>query len=224
MQRMPLRWLAFRMGWTKTNGIAAGQAAAARILELRNSDGSADANIPYTQLPGPGVWEPTLPGLLPALLPGWGNVTPFVLNSGEQFRPDPPEYFDLTSLEYASNYNEVKSIGELNSALRTAEQSEIARFWYEGSPVGWNRIARNVSAQSSPALDLWENARLFALVNFSMADGFIAGFNIRYHYNFWRPFTAIRAGDSDGNSQTVGYLKWEYLLGHPGYSRLSVNP
>jgi hypothetical protein len=200
-------------GPAKANGIAAGQAAAARILALRNSDGSAAANIPYAQAPGLGIWEPTLPGLLPPILPGWGTVTPFVLKSGEQFRPDTPDYFDLASVEYANNYNEVKSVGDLNSVVRTPEQSEIARFWYEGSPVGWNRIVRIVSAQSS--LSIWENARLFALVNLAMADGFIAGFNIRYHFNFWRPFTAIRAGDIDGNPQTAGDSGWNTYLVTP---------
>jgi hypothetical protein len=134
--------------------------------------------------------------------PGWPESS--------QFRPQPPAFFDLTRRKYAGEYNEVKMIGEVNSTTRTAEQSEIARFWYEGSGLGWNRIARNVSAQQG--LGLWENARLFALVNFAMADGFIAGFEAKYFYNFWRPVTAIRVGDTDGNDQTIGDPAWTSFL------------
>lgn len=200
-------------GLAKSNGILVGQAAAATILSVRHNDGST-AVVPYTPGSGPGVWVPTPPAFLPAVLPGWGNVTPFTLNSGEQFRPDPPDYFNLGSEEYARDYNEVKSIGEVNSTIRTPEQSEIARFWYEGSPAGWNRIARVVSSHAG--LDPWENGRLFALVNFAMADGFIAGFNIRFFYNFWRPVTAIRDGDSDGNPNTAADPAWSsYLITPP---------
>src|SRR6266536_3270042 len=148
-------------GAPKINGIAIGQAAAAAILALRGADGST-APMPYTPGTGLGVWQPTPPGFLPANLPGWGNVTPFTLTSGSQFRPDPPALFDLTGRKYAKDYNEVKRIGEVNSTIRTAEQSEIGKFWYEGSGLGWNRIARVVSAQQG--LDLWENARLFGLL------------------------------------------------------------
>src|SRR5438094_9885219 len=97
-------------GNAKMLGIAVGQAAAAAILATRSNDGSASANVPYTQPPGPGIWEPTPPGYLPPAFPGWGNVTPFGLNHGEQFRPDPPEYFDLTSEAYSRDYQEVKDI------------------------------------------------------------------------------------------------------------------
>jgi hypothetical protein len=138
-------------------------------------------------------------------------VTPFTLRSGDQFRPDGPPA--LPGRKYARDYNEVQSIGERLSATRTTEQSEIARFWYEGSQVAWNRIARVVA---EPRLfDVWEQARLFALVNFAMADGFIAGWNVRYVYNFWRPVTAIRAGDADGNDHTVGDPLWETFLNTP---------
>ena len=197
-------------GNAKALGIAVGQAAAAAILAIRSNDGSASANVPYTQPPGPGIWEPTPPGYLPPAFPGWGNVTPFGLNHGEQFRPDPPEYFDLTSEAYSRDYQEVKDIGSINSTTRTPEQSDIARFWYEGSPLGWNRIARAVAAQR--AFGLWENARLFALLNLAMADGYIAGWNVKYFYNFWRPVTAIRKGDTDGNPSTVADPGWSSFL------------
>jgi hypothetical protein len=196
-------------GTAKTNGIALGQAAAAAILALRSDDGSA-APMPYTPGTGPGVWQPTPPAFLPAAVPGWGNVTPFTLVSSSQFRPDPPPYFDLTVKKYTDDYNEVKAIGEVNSTTRTVEQSEIARFWYEPSPVGWSRIARNLSA--AKGLDLWQSARLLALMNLAMADGFIAGFDTKYFYNFWRPVTAIRAGDTDNNPDTIADPAWSSYL------------
>jgi vanadium-dependent haloperoxidase-like protein len=199
-------------GAAKTDGIAIGQLAASAIIALRSSDGSS-AIVPYTPGIGPGAWQPTPPAFLPALLPGWGSVTPFTLRSGSQFRPDPPRLFDLTSRQYTRDFNEVKSIGDVNSSSRTAEQSQIAMFWYESSPNGWNRIARNVPAQQG--LDLWQNARLFGLINFAMADGFIAGFDAKYLYNFWRPVTAIRAGDTDGNDQTLVDPTWSSFLVAP---------
>ncbi len=199
-------------GPAKTRGVAIGQAAAAAILALRSADGST-APAPYTPGTVPGAYQLTPPNFVPAVLPGWGSVTPFTLTSGAQFRPAPPKFFDLTSAEYAADYNDVKAIGELNSATRTAQQSEIARFWYEGSPTGWNRIARVVAAQRG--LDLWENARLFGLLNFAMADGFIAGFDAKYFYNFWRPVTAIRAGETDNNPATVADPAWAAFLVTP---------
>jgi hypothetical protein len=199
-------------GAAKDAGIAIGKAAAAAIIALRSSDGS-QAPMPYTPGSGPGVWIPTPPDFLPAGVPGWGKVIPFGLRSGSQFRLKPPEYFDLTSEAYTADYEEVKSIGDVNSPIRTAEQSEIARFWYEGSQQGWNRITRMFLAQHDLDLDLWETARLFALVNFAVADAYIAHFDTKYFYNFWRPVTAIRAGDTDGNDATVPDPDWlSYLV------------
>jgi hypothetical protein len=208
-------------GAAKADGVTAGQAAAAAILARRTGDGATVANIPYAPPTGPGFWLPTPnptpsnpPGVasfLPANLPGWGNVTPFALNDATQFRPDGPPPLD--SAEYAVDYNEVKSIGAQFSASRTEEQSEIARFWYEGSHAGWNRIARTVA--TARGLDLWQQARLLGLVNISIADGFIAGWDIRFHYHFWRPVTAIRAGDTDGNPDTDADPGWNTYLNTP---------
>ena len=199
-------------GEAKTRGVLIGEAAAAAIIALRSDDGSTE-QVPYTPGTEPGDWQRTPPGFLPALAPGWGYVTPFALRSGSQFRPDASDYFDLTSEAYAREYDEVKSIGQPGSATRTAEQSEIARFWYESSPPGWNRIARNVAAQQG--LDLWANARLFGLVNLALADGYISSFEAKYSYNFWRPVTAIRAGDTDGNPLTVADPGWTSFLVTP---------
>jgi hypothetical protein len=207
-------------GLPKSDGIAVGQAAAAAILALRSTD-HATTVVPYTPGTQPGDWQPTPNPVpfdppaaadhLPAVAPGWGNVTPFVLLRSSQFEPNGPP--SLTSKQYTDDYNEVKAIGEKNSATRTAEQTSIARFWYEGSPGGWSRIARIVA--ESRGLDSWDTARLLALVNLAMADGFIAGFETRYEFNFWRPVTAIRAGDTDGNDETIADPTWSTLLNTP---------
>jgi hypothetical protein len=208
-------------GQSKSDGIAIGQAAAAAILTLRSTDHALDLS-PYTPGTQPGEWQPTpnpVPsdppgaglGLLPAVVPGWGRVTPFVLRRSTQFEPNGPP--SLSKKHYAEAYNEVKEIGAQNSASRTAEQSSIARFWYEGSPAGWSRITRVVAA--SEGLDSWETARLLALVNLAMADGFIAGFETKYEFNFWRPVTAIRLGDVDGNDETLADTAWSTFLNTP---------
>jgi hypothetical protein len=197
-------------GPARDAGIALGKAAAAATLAARAADGSA-VSAPYTPGSGPGVWIPTPPGFLPAGGTNWGNVTPFSLRSGDQFRLHRPAYFDLGSAAFAADYNEVKNIGDVNNPARTADESDIARFWYEASAQGWNRIARAASAQHD--LDLWENARLFGLLNIAIADAYIAHFDTKYFYNFWRPVTAIRAGDTDGNDNTVADPDWlPYLV------------
>jgi hypothetical protein len=176
----------------KMEGIQAGHQAAAAILALRAGDGS-DAPFPF------------------AAGTGWGNVTPFVLNFSSQYHAQPP--YLLTSKKYAADLNEVKSLGAANSTSRTAEQTEIALFWVESSVLGWNRIAQIVSAKHG--LDLWENARLFALLNLASADGYIADFQNKYTYQFWRPITAIRAADTDDNPGTVADPTWESLRPTP---------
>jgi hypothetical protein len=207
-------------GIAKTAGITLGQAAAAAILALRSTD-HATTLVTYTPGTEPGDWQPTpnpIPfdppaaaDLLPAALPGWGHVTPFVLRRSTQFEPDGPPR--LAGKRYARDYNEVKAIGEKNSAIRTAEQTSIARFWYENSPAKWSRIA--IVVAHSQGLNLWDTARLLALVNLAMADGFIAGFETKYDFNFWRPVTAIRAGDTDRNDATIADPNWSSLLNTP---------
>jgi hypothetical protein len=147
------------------------------------------------------------------VLPGWGQVTPFVLPSSDRFPPAGPPA--LTSSEYAHDYQEVQALGVKVSAVRTADQEEIARFWFESSPVGWSRITRIVAEDRG--LDAWEGARALALVNLALADGVIAGFDTKYRVNRWRPITAIRAGDTDGNEETVGDPTWENLLNTPAH-------
>jgi hypothetical protein len=204
----------------KTAGIVIGAAAAAAIIALRSTD-HATTLVSYTPGTRPGDWQPT-PNPVPfdppapadhqpAGLPGWGAVTTWVLHAGDQFGPNGPPA--LRSPHYKRDYNEVKAIGTKNSVERTPEQTSIARFWYENSPAAWSRIA-NVAADSA-GLDTWDRARLLALVNLAMADGFIGGFAAKYTFNFWRPVTAIRAGDTDGNDNTVADPTWDSLLNTP---------
>jgi hypothetical protein len=207
-------------GKAKAYGIATGRAAAAAIVARRANDG-ANVVTPYTPGEELGVWRPTPPALAPAIGSGFGRVAPFTMTSSAQFRPPPAAYFDLQSPEYTADYNEVKKIGGANSKSRTAEQSRIARFWYEPSPGVHIRLARDLVV--SQKLNLWDSARLFALLHLACADGLIAGYDAKYHYNFWRPVTAIRDGANDGNPKTVGDPKWKSYLetpSHPEYLSL----
>jgi hypothetical protein len=196
----------------KTQGISVGQAAAAAILALRANDGSDTLLIDtsYPQGTQPGQWRFT-PGFPFAFAPGWANVTPFVLRDTSQYSPGPP--YKLTSKKYAEDVNEVQRLGVKTGSTRTPEQTQIGLFWIESSPLSWNRIARAVSA--SEGLDLWENARLFGLLNMAMADGYIATFDTKYLYNFWRPITAIQLADTDGNLATTADPAWEPLAPTP---------
>jgi hypothetical protein len=214
-------------GPARNKGVAVGRAAGAAILTLRKDDG-ATRDAPYTPGMGPGKWRPhpnPVPanppianpdlarGYLPSVVPGWGNVTPFTLLSASQFwLPGPPA---LTSETYARDYNEVKSVGGKVSAVRTDDQTRIARFWFEG-PGAWNTIARTVV--TARGLDARDGARALALMNMAMADAFIAGFKIRYVYDLWRPVTAIREGDNDGNDATVGDPTWDSHQNTPAVS------
>jgi len=194
----------------RASGVAIGQAAAALILSRRSVDGS---NATAAWSPGflPGQYRSTPPANAAPILPHWGSVTPFALRRVLEYRSDPPP--DLNSDHYAHEVNEVKLIGGAISSLRSDDQSEIARHWYEASGQSWNRIARSVSEQQR--LDPWQNGRLFALVNIALADGYIGNFESKYFYNFWRPITAIRDGDIDGHLETVGELEWNAYLNTP---------
>ncbi len=202
-------------GTAKVRGVQLGQAAAAAILALRAADGADTplADPAYPQGTEPGEYRFT-PGFPFAFAPGWADVTPFVLNDSSQFRPGPPD--PVTGRKYAADLNEVKHLGGdgvTTPSDRTAEQTEIARFWVESSPLQWNRIARTVSA--GEGLDLWENARLFGLLNMGLADGYVGSFETKYHYNYWRPVTAIQNADADGNRRTSGDPTWTPLVPTP---------
>jgi len=197
-------------------GIDFGRSAAAAILAARANDHSAQAKFNY-DAPGagtPGVW--VRPANTAALLPGWGNVTPFVLRSGSQFRPDAPPALD--SEEYAKDYNEIKQIGVKIGSTRSAEQSNIATFWRASPTAIWNRVLTQVVQTRN--LDLSEEVRLFALFYLAAADASIACWEAKYAYNFWRPETAIRNGEFDGNDLTAGNSLWSPFVTtppHPEY-------
>jgi len=134
-----------------------------------------------------------------------------VLLRSTQFEPAGPP--SLSSMRYARDYQEVKEIGAQFSATRTAEQSDIAMFWYENSSSIWSRFGRVVA--EAQGLDSWETARLLALMNMALADAVIGGFQAKYDFSFWRPVTAIRAGDSDGNDATAEDQEWSSFLNTP---------
>jgi len=202
-------------GAAKAAGLAVGQQAAAAILTRRANDGS-DTPLIVTDMPQgtePGEYRFT-PGTPFQFAPGWADVTPFVLRASSQYRASAP--YKVTSKKYAEDYREVKSLGGdgvTTPSARTPEQTQIALFWVESSPLQWNRIARTVA--DSTGLDTWESARLFGLLNLAMADGYISSFETKNHHNFWRPVTAIHEGDNDGNRQTAGDATWTPLVGTP---------
>ena len=194
-------------GAAKAAGITTGVAAARATLTRREGDGSETGTQPvYVPRPGPGEYQFTPPFNF-AAQPGWGRVTPFIIDLREHVLEGP---LTLSSLKYARDLAYIKAIGDINSTTRTPEQSEIAQFWYEDSPLGWNRITNTVVRQRG--LDTWEAARAFALVNFAMADGFIAGFEAKYRFRFWRPETAIHDAAADGNSLTQPDVTWQPFL------------
>lgn len=203
-------------GPAKTRGLAVGRAAAAAILEARTADGSDTPlfDTAYHQGTQPGQWRFT-PGNDFAFAPGWSDVTPFVLKAASQFRPGPP--YAVTSKQYAKDFNEVKRLGGdgvHTPSARTADQTQVALFWVESSPLRWNRIARTVAIKKG--LDLWQSARLFGLLNMAMADGYVATFDTKYKaYNYWRPVTAIQNADTDGNPRTKADPTWTPLVTTP---------
>lgn len=201
---------ALRDGPSKTAGIATGQAAAWATMNRRRADGSATAaQPPYAPREGAGEYRFTAPFDF-AAQPGWGRVQPFVVDVAEHALEGP---LALTSPQYARDFEQVRRIGHVSSSTRTPDQTEIAKFWYEDSPLGWNRIANAVVRQRG--LDAWEAARAFTLLHFAMADGFIAGFEQKYHHRFWRPVTAIHAAATDGNPATEPDASWQPLLVTP---------
>lgn len=197
-------------GPAKTNGIAVGEQAATGCL-ARVDEG---LSLPDTYRPhaAAGIYVPTM---LPAV-PNWGKRKPWAMTSGSQFRPGPPP--NLTSERWAKDYNEIKALGARNSTQRTPEQTAIARFWEATAPAVYWPVARSVTG--APGRDLTANARLLAIAGMAMDDGLIAVFDAKYTYNFWRPVTAIRNGDVDGNDATERDPSWTPFIDtpmHPEY-------
>ena len=202
-------------------GTAVGAQAAANILALRSNDGRFPPNpSPFLGGPAIGQWRPTpslLPGPPPSMAPGltpWvASVRPFTIRSDSQFRIGPPP--DLGSEEWASDYNEVKTVGSLQSTTRTAEQTDMGYFWADSGPVLWQNALRYISR--SYVNDVGESARMYALVEAALADAQIACWESKYFYQFWRPITAIRLGAQDGNPDTAVDPLWQPLINTPNF-------
>jgi len=196
----------------RQSAIQYGRLVARSLLKWRADDGSAEAaSVPFPDGTEIGQWRRT--DDKPPMLPGWGSVAPFLLLGTDQFRLIGP--LDLTGWEYARDYNEVKELGAANSAVRTAEQSVIARFWISGIPRMWNLVAHQVSEDRG--LGSLENARLFAMLNVALADANVVAWDMKYHYGFWRPVTAIAFGDEDGNDWTAGDASWRSMIPAPPF-------
>jgi hypothetical protein len=195
-------------GAAKWDGVKLGEAVAAKVLEARANDGS-DAPDAYRPRTLPGVYVPTAITLASM----WPNLKPFAMANPSQFRPNPP--ISLESKEWATDFNEIKDYGGKTSAKRTAQQTETARFWLSGF---YHPFARQLAVAKQ--MSVGESARFMALVAVGLNDAYIAVFDAKYHYNFWRPITAIRNGDTDGNPATDRDATWQPIDNtpmHPEY-------
>jgi len=192
-------------GRDKAEGIAIGLSVANSILAIRNADGSANPPIKYLFGTAPGDYQSTPPNFPPQpQFTNWSQVTPFALNRANQFRPGPPPV--LASDEYADVFNEIKSLGIVNGTAATQDEALTGKFWNGAIQNYWNEITQTASLAHS--LTTAQNARLFALLNLSIADSVIAFYDAKYVYNFWRPVTAIRAADPNINPETIADPNW----------------
>ena len=205
-------------GQAKDDGVMVGKASADSIIAMRAGDGLG-ANVPYIFPAGPtaGVWIPTPPAHLLPLTPWAGQMVPFTMSSASQFLPDEPPPA-LTSAQWADDYNQVKTLGAVNSTVRTPQQTEIGLFWTEQTSKQYARAFRALAV--GHALNTSDTARLFAMLWTAVADSFIGCYNAKYHFGFWRPVTAIQNGGIDGNSATAPDATWMPLgvtPNHPEY-------
>ncbi|HSL21780.1 MAG TPA: vanadium-dependent haloperoxidase [Vicinamibacterales bacterium] len=185
-------------GPEKEAGIATGESAAAAMIASRANDGSSPPAVFIPTSVEPGQWQLTT-GCTGGVFLNWGNVTPFGIPSAAQFIPDPPPA--LTSTRYAKDYNEVKSVGSASSTERPPDRADVVRFYAASSPTFvFSSVLRQIAAGRQATLT--ENARALALLNMAINDALVASFATKYHYNYWRPETAIRAGDADDNPRT----------------------
>jgi len=198
-------------GSAKADGIRLGEAVAAKVLEVRAIDGH-NALDDYRPRTAPGVYVPT--SITAAST--WSKVKPFALTAASQFRPDPP--ISLSSREWATDYNEIKDYGRQSDAKRSTQQTETARFWLMVGPPAYHPFVRQLV--TAKQMSVGDSARLMALAAIGLNDALIAVFDAKYHYNFWRPITAIRNGDIDGNDLTEREATWQPIDNtpmHPEY-------
>ena len=197
-------WLAsVEDGEAKTKGIALGNLSAEKIIEMREGDGH-EKNGDYTPMTKPGDYQYT-PGFDWVWKPDFSYARPFTLDSLTQFRSPPPPVLD--SEEYAASYNEVKAYGCKGSKVRSEDETNYAHWWAEFAEHGWNRIGRITAAERD--LPIMETAHMFALINMNIYDMYLVSFDSKYHYDTWRPVTAIQQGDINNNSETEADPGWE---------------
>jgi hypothetical protein len=207
-QQLSSELAAIPSGPSKDQGVQVGRLTAESILAARAGDGSGVLPPALPDGTQAGQYRRTPPGNAAAVFTQWPDVTPFVLQRGDQFRPAPPPA--VTSAAYAQAYSEVMSLGQNTSTTRTADETVTAKFWPGPIWVQWNEIAE--ASAMNHHTDLVRTASLFALLNLSFADTVIAFYDAKYHYLLWRPITAVREGDKDGNAATTGDAAWTPLL------------
>jgi hypothetical protein len=198
-------------GEAKSAGIRLGKNAGQAIIHSRSGDGSSEnpiSAIPQSDVPG--TYQ-VVPPFDFVFAPFWKDMSPFGMQKTDQFRSK--AHPSIESPEYTEAFDEVKELGRLTSTIRSNDQNECANFWYEFSEAGWNRMAR--IAAETRNLNLFETARLFALVDMAMADAYIAGWDSKFHYNLWRPYTAIHNAQQDNNNYTEADLQWEPAMPTP---------
>ena len=198
-------------GAAKSDGVKLGEAVAAHILTARANDGS-EAPDDYRPRTTPGVYVPT-----PIMRgPMWPKVKPFAIDNASQFRPSSP--VALESNEWATDFNEIKDYGAQKSAKRTAQQTETARFWLVSGPIAYHPFVRELAR--AKGMDVVDSARFMALASLATNDALVAVLDAKYHYNFWRPVTAIRNADIDNNAATDREAAWQPIADtpmHPEY-------
>jgi hypothetical protein len=194
------------------HGAAVGAAVAAQLLLIRTND-NRNLNVPYTPGAGSGAWIPTPPQLLPATTKFLSRVTPFTMDRPSQFRPAGPP--DLNSRRWADDYNEVKTLGVKLNSSRTPAQTATAWFWEPLAGTVWPVSIRRMAKEQ--ALDLKTSARFQAATFAAFADGLIACWDAKFHFNFWRPVTAIREGQLDQSDLTLADPNWEPLANTPNF-------
>ena len=201
-------------GSAEQQGVEYGQAAAAHLIKQRLNDGR-NAPITFDKKPAPGVWRPTPEARLPMFDPWLGQVKPLMMTSSTQFRPGPPPA--LTSARYTADFKEVKKVGAIDSSTRTPEQTETALFTTDVAIGGYQAALRDLTARHG--MDISDTARLFAAVDMSITDAVIAVWDSKYYFGYWRPITAIRRADNDGNPDTVSQPGWDPFVstGTPPY-------
>ena len=191
-------------GPDKAVGVSIGLTVADHVFATRSSDGSSAPLVQFVFGSAPGGYQSTPPNFPKPQFTNWSGVAPFTLKGANQFRPGPPP--DLTSDTYNDAFNEVKSLGIVNSTASTPDEALTGHFWNGAIQNYWNEITQTAALAHN--LSTAKTARLFALINLSFADGVIAFYDAKYTYNFWRPVTAIRAADTDLNPETVADLTW----------------